>query len=36
MDLGMKLSGKHGAAVLTFEWKNSLIVSGDKHGKLVF
>jgi len=32
----MKLEGSHNAAVQTFEWRNSLIVSGDKQGKLVF
>ena len=30
-----KLKGIHKNPVLTFEWKNSLVVSGDKSGKMV-
>jgi WD40 repeat protein len=31
-----KLYGPHKNAVLDFEWKNSLVVSGDKDGTVAF
>ncbi len=32
---GQKLSGGHKNPVLEFAWRNSLVVSGDKSGKMV-
>ena len=30
-----KLDGEHKKPIMTFDWKNSLVVSGDKVGKIV-
>lgn len=30
------LNGPHQNAILDFDWKNSLLVSGDKNGLIVF
>jgi len=32
----MKLTGPHKSPVLDFDWHNSLLVSGDKDGFLIF
>jgi len=32
----MRLVGPHKAAVLDFDWRNSLVVSGDKNGVVAF
>ena len=32
----MRLAGPHKAAVLDFDWHNSLLVSGDKNGVVAF
>jgi hypothetical protein len=36
MSESRKLFGPHKSAVLDFDWKNSLCVSGDKTGTVVF
>jgi len=33
---GGKLEGAHSNAIMDFDWHNSLLVSGDKNGLLVF